>query len=74
MSQDQTLSLSMAGGQARGKDSLLAQPLLQWLGQAASFPGFAEESARMELEIVSEMNLIKPKQAICLQEVAFSFP
>lgn len=41
---------------------------------AASLPESTEESARMELEIGKEMNLIRPKQAICLQEVAFRFP
>lgn len=42
--------------------------------QAASLPESTEESARTELEIGKEMNLIRPKQAICLQEVTFRFP
>lgn len=42
--------------------------------QAASLPESTEESARMKLEIGKEMNLIRPKQAICLQEVTFCFP
>lgn len=33
-----------------------------------------EALARMDLEIGTEMNLIRPKQSICLQEMTFSFP
>lgn len=70
--------------QCRGRSlHLLAQPLLQWAWvgateppsqRAASLPESTEESARMGLEIGKEMNLIRPKQAICLQEVTFRFP